>query len=319
MSHVRNPATVALHPDLLPLIRDMDPRGGLAPFTAEEKRQAYRQAVSRSGAPESVAAVSDRAIAGSAGEIPIRIYQPKRGEGQLAILVYLHGGGFVSGDLETHDPVCRLLANQVPAVVVAVHYRLAPEHRFPAAPEDCYSVLRWLAANGASLRGDPSRMAVVGDSAGGNLAAVLALMARHRGEFPLAAQVLIYPMLDATLGCASLVENALVPPFTLVDCVSAWQQYLPPDADRRDAYISPLHATSLGGLPPALVITAEFDILADEGSAYVSRMRQAGIDVKHEHFEHMIHGFFQWGGRVGAAQLAMHRVVQYLQQQIART
>ena len=130
MSHVRNPATVALHPDLLPLIRDMDPRGGLAPFTVEEKRQAYRQAVSRSGAPESVAAVSDRAIAGSAGEIPIRIYQPKLGEGQLAILVYLHGGGFVSGDLDTHDPVCRLLANQVPAVVVAVHYRLASSIAF---------------------------------------------------------------------------------------------------------------------------------------------------------------------------------------------
>jgi len=319
MSNVRNPATVVLSPELIPLIREMDPRGGLAPFTAEEKRQAYRQAVSRSGAPESVAEVADRAISGSAGEIPIRIYRPKLGEGQLAIIVYLHGGGFVSGDLDTHDPVCRLLANHVPAVVVVVHYRLAPEHRFPAAPEDCYSVLRWLASNGASLRGDTSRMAVVGDSAGGNLAAVLALMARNRGEFPLSAQVLIYPMLDATLGCESLVENAFVPPFTLVDCVSAWQQYLPPDADRRDAYISPLHATSLGGLPPTLVITAEFDILADEGSAYVSRMRQAGIDVEHEHFEQMIHGFFQWGGIVGAARIAMNRAVQYLQQQIART
>jgi acetyl esterase len=125
-------------------------------------------------------------------------------------------------------------------------------------------------------------------------------------------------MLDATLGCESLVENAFIPPFTLVDCVSAWQQYLPPEADRRNPYVSPLRATSLAGLPPALVITAELDILAGEGSAYVSRLKEAGVDVEHEHFEEMIHGFFQWGSVVGAARLAMNRVVQYLQRRLAQ-
>jgi acetyl esterase len=319
MNNVRNPATDVSNPELIPLLRQMDVRGGLAPFTVEEKRQAYRQAISRSGAPESVAEVTDRIISGPAGEIPIRVYDPKRGEGRLPIVLYLHGGGFISGDLDTHDPVCRLLANHVPAMVVAVNYRLAPEHRFPAAPEDCFSVLRWLAANGNSLGGDASRMAVMGDSAGGNLAAVLALMARDRNGPALSAQVLIYPMVDATLDCESLVENAFIPPFTLIDCVSAWQQYLPPEVDRRNAYISPLRANSLDDLPPALVITAELDILADEGSAYVSRMRQAGIDVEHEHFEQMIHGFFQWGGVVAAARLAMNRVVQYLQRQMPST
>lgn len=316
ISNVRNPATDVSDPELIPLIQEMDPRGGLGPYTAEEKRRAYRQAVSRSGPPEPVAEITDRAIIGSAGETPIRIYHPKLGESRLPIVLYLHGGGFVSGDLDTHDPVCRQLANHVPAMVVAVDYRLAPEHCFPAAPEDCFSVLRWLAGNGDSLGGDASRIAVVGDSAGGNLAAVLALMTRDRHAPPLAAQVLIYPMLDATLGCESLVENAFIPPFTLVDCVSAWQQYLPPDADRRNPYVSPLRAASLAALPPALVITAELDILADEGSAYVSRLKDAGVDVEHEHFEQMIHGFFQWGGVVGAARLAMNRVVQYLQRRL---
>ena len=315
--NVRNPATDISNPELIPLIQEMDPRGGLAPFTAEEKRQAYRRAVSRSGPPEPVAEVSDRAVTGSAGEIPIRIYHPKLGEGRLPIVLYLHGGGFVSGDLDTHDPLCRQLANHVPAMVVAVDYRLAPEHCFPAAPDDCFSVLQWLAASGDLIGGDGSRIAVVGDSAGGNLAAVLALMARDRNASPLTAQVLIYPMLDATLACESLVENAFVPPFTLVDCVSAWQQYLPPDADRRNPHVSPLRATSLAGLPPALVITAELDILASEGSAYVERLKEAGVDVEHEHFQQTIHGFFQWGGVVSAARLAMNRVVQYLQRRLA--
>ncbi|HZQ55931.1 MAG TPA: alpha/beta hydrolase [Bryobacteraceae bacterium] len=318
MSNVRNPATDISNPELIPLIQEMDPRGGLGPYTAEEKRRAYRQAVFRSGAPEPVTEVANRTISGPAGEIPIRIYHPMLGSGRLPIVLFLHGGGFLSGDLDTHDPVCRQLANHVPAIGIAVEYRLAPEHCFPAAPEDCFSVLQWLAANGDSLGGDASRIAVVGDSAGGNLAAVLALMARDRSASPLAAQVLIYPMLDATLGCESLVENAFIPPFTLVDCVSAWQQYLPQGADRSNPYVSPLRSADLGGLPPALVITAEFDILADEGAAYVSRLKEAGVDVEHEHFEQMVHGFFQWGGLAGAARLAMNRVVQYLQRRLAR-
>jgi acetyl esterase len=138
-------------------------------------------------------------------------------------------------------------------------------------------------------------------------------MARDKGLAPLAAQVLIYPMVDATLSCGSLVDNAFIPPFTLVDCVKAWQLYLAANENRHDAYISPLHAESLTGLPPALVITSEFDILADEGEAYASRLRAAGVRTEYEEFQGMIHGFFQWGGVVAAGRLAMNRVVQFLQ------
>lgn len=314
MSDLRNVATDITNPELVELLREMNPQGGMAPFTAEEKRVAYRQGVVRAGEPEDVAAALDRTVPGLAGEVPVRVYQPmgEKAEG-LPVVLYLHGGGFISGDLETHDPQCRMLANHVPAIVVAVNYRLAPEAPYPAAIEDCFAVLQWLVANASSIGGDARRMAVVGDSAGGNLAAVIPLMARDRGLPPLAAQVLIYPMTDATLACGSLIDNAFIPPFTLVDCVKSWQLYLAGNEDRRDGYISPLHAKNLAGLPPALVITSEFDILADEGEAYADRLQAAGVRVEHEEFQGMIHGFFQWGGVVAAARLAMNRVVQFLQ------
>ena len=314
MSALVDPATDIQNPELIALLREMDARGGMAPFTAAEKRSAYRAAVSRSGAAEPMGSIADETVPGETGDVPVRIYHPKLSGGpSLPVVLYLHGGGFVSGDLDTHDPVCRMISNHVPAVVVAVNYRLAPENPYPAATDDCWTVFRWLAAHASSIRGDTQRIAVVGDSAGGNLAAVMALMARDKGVGPLAAQVLIYPMLDATLGCGSLVENAFVPPFTLVDCVHSWQVYLARDADRRSAYISPLHAADLGGLAPALVITSEYDILSDEGDAYATRLQAAGVRTEHEEFQGMIHGFFQWAGAVAAARLAMNRVVQFLQ------
>jgi acetyl esterase len=314
MSNLRDAASDIRNPELIELLREMDARGGMAPFTAEEKRSAYRKGIGRAGTPEPVASAVDRTIPGPAGEVGVRIYRPKLDDRLgLPVVLYLHGGGFISGDLDTHDPVCRMISNHVPAVVVAVDYRLAPEHPYPAAIEDCFAVLSWLEGNAYSIGGDPRRIAVVGDSAGGNLAAVLPLMARDKGAVKLAAQVLIYPMVDATLSSASLVENAFIPPFTLVDCVKAWQMYLAGNEDRREPYISPLRAPTLTGLPPALVITSEYDILADEGEAYAGRLREAGVRTEHEEFQGMIHGFFQWGGVVAAARLAMNRVVQFLQ------
>lgn len=311
MSDLRDPATDITNPELLTLLREMDPRGGMAPFTAEQKREAYRKGIARAGTPEPIHSLKDQKVPGPAGDVPVRIYRPK-GEENLPVILYLHGGGFISGDLDTHDPQCRMLSNHVPAVVVGVNYRLSPECPYPAAIEDCFAVLDWLKDNANSIGADANRIAVAGDSAGGNLAAVLPLIARDRG-ISLRAQVLIYPMVDATLSSVSLVENAFIPPFTLADCVLAWQLYLTRNEDRRDGHISPLQAQDLSGLPAALVITSEFDILADEGEAYANRLRQAGVRTEHEEYQGMTHGFFQWGGTVAAARLAMNRVVQFLQ------
>lgn len=292
------------------VLAEVEPRGGTAPFTPEEKRRAYRAAVVRSGPPEPVAQILDRT---SPNGTPVRLYVPARAAKPFPVLLYLHGGGFLSGDLATHDPICRLLSNRIPALVAAVEYRLAPEHPFPAAIEDCFYVLQWLPSQAATLGSDPARYFVVGDSAGGNLAAVMALLARDHKFPPLAAQVLIYPMLDAALSSPSLVENALLPPFTLVDCVHAWQLYLPDSVDRLQPQVSPLRAPDLRALPPALVLTAGLDILRDEAILYIQRLREADVPVQHEHFPDMVHGFFQWTGQVAAARTALDRIVHYLQ------
>ena len=226
----------------------------------------------------------------------------------------MHGGGFLSGDRDTHDPICRRLANRVPVVVVAVEYKLAPEYPFPAGLEDCADVLRWLSTEASAIGGDPLRLVLVGDSAGGNLAAALTSIARDEMSISPLAQVLIYPMLDATMSSPSLVENAFVPPFTLIDCVYAWQLYLGPEANRHAAHISPILARNLNGLPPALIVTAGFDILTGEGQAYAERLKDAGVPVRQLHYPGMVHGFFQWAGVLGEAREAMDCVVEYLQE-----
>lgn len=302
------------NPEIRQILEQMDPRGGSAPFSVEEKRRAYLAGVFRAGTPETVANVEHRTIDGPRGEIAIRVYRPEPDKhgAPLPLVLYIHGGGFFSGDLDTHDPACRAIVKHAQAVVVGLNYRLSPEHVYPAAAHDCYAALRWLAASASTLGGDASRLFVIGDSAGGNLAAVAALMARDSGGPSLAGQVLIYPMTDATFSFRSQVENGLIPPFTVLDCVYAWQLYLPPNVDRRHPYISPVFAESLSGVAPALVITAGLDILADEGAAYADRLKQAGCRVEHAHYAEMVHGFFQWGGMVADARSAMQRVTQFL-------
>jgi acetyl esterase len=236
------------------------------------------------------------------------VYEP---EGASAVLLYLHGGGFISGNLDTHDPLCRQLAAAAGVTVVAVDYRLAPENPYPAAIEDCRDVARWVAEE---WRGTP--ISIAGDSAGGGLAAATALWARDEKAVTFASQVLIYPVLDATLSGASLVENGLVGPFTLLDCVFVWQQYLTgTGADPRDPFVSPLHASSLAGLPPTLMITSEFDILRSEGAAYAKRLEEAGVQVKHIDVPDMPHGFVQWGATVEEGREILERAAQF----IART
>jgi acetyl esterase len=243
------------------------------------------------GEVEPVARVENRSIPGPAGRIPIRVYTPE-GKAPFPVLVFIHGGGWVLCGLDSHDPPCRALANAVPCVVVSVDYRLAPEHRFPAAADDAYAATRWVAEHAAELGGDASRIAVGGDSAGGNLAAVVALMARDRGGPRLVHQVLVYPATDAGLDTASCHENADGYFLTRDMMVWFWNHYLCSSADVENPYASPLRARDLRGLPPGLVITAEYDPLRDEGEAYAARLREAGVPVRMTRYAGIIHGFF---------------------------
>ncbi len=241
-------------------------------------------------APE-LAKIEDLAVPGPAGEIPARLYRASAAPDPLPVLAYLHGGGFVQGDLETHHGLCARLALWSGAMVVAFDYRLAPEHKFPAAVEDSLAAYTWLRSHGASIGGDPSRIAVAGDSAGGNLAAVVCQQARDSG-LPLPAfQVLIYPAVDFasdTASRAALVDGAIIPR-DRIDWYSA--QYLGDPSEKSDLRASPLLAASLEGLPPALIISGGFDPLRDEAKAYGDRLVEAGVDVVAHEYTGQIHAF----------------------------
>jgi acetyl esterase len=249
------------------------------------------------GPAEPVAKIEDREIPGPGGPIPVRVYTPE-GQGPFPVLVYFRGGGWVAGTPETHDGVCRALANAADCVVVGVSYRLAPEHKFPAAPEDCYAATRWVAENASAIEGDATRVAVGGDSAGGGLAAVVALMARDRGGPSLVYQLIVYPVTNYDLTTPSYLEEACNAPgmgSSRDTMIYFWSQYLNDDADGRNPYASPLLAEDLSGLPPALVITAQYDVLRDEGQAYAARLHKAGVPVTVSNYESSRHGFFSAG------------------------
>jgi acetyl esterase len=247
-----------------------------------------------------VAAVKDLEVPGPAGGIPVRVYRPSE-ESDLPVLVYLHGGGWAICSIETHDVTCRELANGAGCVVVSVEYRLAPEHRFPAAVEDCYAALGWVAGHAASLGGDPARLAVGGDSAGGNLAAVVALLARERGGPRLCHQLLVYPITDHAFDTTSYRENAEGPLLTRETMRGFWGLYLAREEDGRNPLASPLRAPDLAGLPSAHVITAEYDPLRDEGEAYAKRLAAAGVPVVQRRYDGMIHGFFGFTAQIDRA------------------
>jgi acetyl esterase len=259
-------------------------------------------AMPRGALPEPAFEVSDRTVPGPAGEIPVRIYRPT-GEA-VATIVFFHGGGFVLCDLDSHDGICRALCNATPAVVIAVHYRRAPESRYPAAAEDCYAVARWAEQSRAELA-LPGKLAVVGDSAGGNLAASVALMARDRGAPMLSAQVLVYPMLDSRGDTASHRETGDAYYLRHEEVMYYWGQYLGDDAadpsQATEPYASPSFAADLAGLPPALVATAEYDPLRDEAEAYADRLAAAGVLTRKHRYDGMFHSFFTFLGVLPAA------------------
>ncbi|QGG93751.1 alpha/beta hydrolase [Actinomarinicola tropica] len=263
--------------------------------TPATSREAYR-GLAATLPPGPDVAAEDRTIPGPAGEVPVRVYRPE-GDGPFPALVFLHGGGWTIGDLETHDHPARTLCAEAGVVVVSVDYRLAPEHPFPAAFDDAWAALRWVADHGADIGVDPTRLAVGGDSAGGNLAAVLALRAREEGGPALRFQLLVYPAVDMRRGTEehypSLRENA--EGYLLTFDTMQWfgDNYLGDDLDRTDWRVSPLLAADHSGLPPALVITAEFDPLRDEGAAYVEALHDAGVPVTHTLYEGTIHTMYQ--------------------------
>jgi acetyl esterase len=254
---------------------------------------------------EPIKAVEDRLIPAPGVRLPVRIYTPE-GITPLPVLVYFHGGGWVLGDLETHDATCRALANAAGCMVIAVGYRLAPEHKFPTAAEDCYAATKWAVLNAAALGGDPTRIAVGGDSAGGNLAAVVAQMASDRGAPSLVFQLLVYPVTNYAFDTESYRANAEGYLLTKDAMVWFWNHYLQNESDGQNPYASPLRGQHLRNLPPALVITAEYDPLRDEGAAYAAKLREAGVPVTHTDYPGMIHGFFSMTKVVDQAKQAIN-------------
>ena len=269
------------------------------------------------GPPAEVARVEDRTFAGPAGDVPVRIYRPTDAAGPQPVLVWFHGGGWVLGSIAGSDLTCRELAVRAGVVVVSVGYRLAPEHPYPSGVDDCLAALVWVAAAAGELGVDPTRVAVGGDSAGGNLAAVVALAARDAGGPAVRFQLLVYPATDLLMSYPSVRDNGQG--YMLTDDSMKWfiELYLGDDGDPKDPRVSPIYADDLSGLPPALVITAEFDPLRDEGEAYGTRLQQARVATKVSRYDGMIHGFFSMAAMVEAARPAAAEAADALRRALA--
>jgi acetyl esterase/lipase len=284
--------------------------------TPAEARESIRIRTAALGPFEDVAAVTDHRVPVAGAEITVRTYSPG-GRGPHPVLVYYHGGGWVIGDLYTHDGLCRSLANAARCVVASVDYRLAPEWKYPVAAEDSYAALRWVETHAIRLGLDPRRVAVGGDSAGGNLATVVSLMARDQGGPGLVHQVLIYPVTDNDLNTHSYVENATGYVLTREGMRWFWNHYLADSRQGLEPHASPLRAPSLAGLPSALVITAECDPLRDEGEAYAARLRDAGVPVTVTRYDGMFHGFVRMTRILDKARTALDEIAGSLQKAFA--
>lgn len=281
-----------LHPEMAEFLVELEEAGAL-PSHALSVSAARASIVDLFRSAEGDAdldVVRNIAIPGPGGDLPLRTYDPGDGN-SLPILVYYHGGGWVRGDLETHDELCRYLAATADCLVVSVDYRRAPEHPFPAALEDCYAATKWAHEHAGHLGGDPERVAIAGDSAGGNLAASVALLARERGGPPIRYQLLIYPVTDYAFDTASYEENAEGYLLSRSSMRWYWDHYLESDIDGANPFASPLRAPDLSGLPPATVLTCGFDPLRDEGLAYADRLEEADVDVTVRNYPDAIHAF----------------------------
>ena len=313
------PSTTALDPQARAVI-DLVIRSGRPAYhqlSPKDARQLFRETRPASTpTPPQIGMVRDLTADGPLGPIPLRVYRPAGvpASTPLAVLVFFHGGGWVIGDLETHDVLCRQLTAGSGVSVVSVDYRLAPEHKFPAAVDDAWAATRWVVAHAGELAVDASRLAVGGDSAGGNLAAVVALLARGEGAPAIAVQVLIYPVADLVGETRSYRDFA--EGYLLTREGMRWfiAHYLTAEAEAADWRASPLRAQSLAGLPPALIVTAGFDPLRDEGEAYAERLRDAGVRVDSVCYGGMIHGFVPMGRLLDTAGRAISLIAGSLSQ-----
>ena len=302
------------------IIDQMAAAGVLHPTTLVQAEKAYLFYTRFSGSPEKVFRVDDRNISTPIGTIPVRLYYP-RDERNLPVWVFFHGGGFVAGNLDTHDVPLRAVANRCNCLVVSVGYRLAPNHPFPAAPNDCYAATAWVTEHAAEIGGDPDRIAVGGDGAGGNLAAVVALMARDRGGPRLLYQVLIYPILSADMSTKSWIESAdpLLTNDAMLAKLGAYVPLSPEFANPlANPYISPANAPSLKGLPSAFIITDENDPLRDEDKHYADDLKYAGLSVELSNYPNVIHGFFLMSGELDAGKRSIDQVSAALRKAFAK-
>jgi len=283
-------------------------------LSVAQARAQYEGRIRLMAQPATVETVRERVIQGPGGDLRLRIYRPP-GDGPFPLLAFFHGSGFVLCSLDTHDGMCRNLCAGAGCVVVSVDYRLAPEHKYPAGLDDCVFATRWIADHAGELEGDAQRLVVGGDSAGGHFAAAAALRLRDQGGPPLVGQLLIYPVTDYhTPGTASYRENAEGYGLTRDTMVWFWDHYLTDATQAADPYVSPLRAANLANLPPALVQTAEYDPLRDEGDTYAAKLRAVGTPATLSRWDGMNHGFLFWVGRVDKAGDAMRECCSWLRQ-----
>lgn len=302
-------------PQLQSILDQMAAAGVLHPATLEEARRSYLFSTRFAGAPEHVLRLEDRTIPGPAGTIPIRLYSAQE-DRNLPVWVFFHGGGFVTGSLDTHDTPLRAVANRCDCLVVSVGYRLAPEDPYPAATNDAYAATKWVAEHTLEIGGDPHRIAVGGDGAGGNLAAVVTLMARDRNGPHLIYQVLIYPILDAVMTTYSWVESA-DPVLTHDVMLTKWSVYVPINTSLDNPYISPANGQSLKNLPATLIITDVNDPLRDEVERYARELNSAGVATEISRYPGTIHGFFLMAGKLRAGERAIDQIASALKKTFA--
>jgi acetyl esterase len=300
-----------LDPEIQPIVELMEaadePPTHLVPI-AQARAAHERETEVMSGPGEDVAEIREVEAPGPGGPITVRLFRPlaerAAGGAALPLVAYLHGGGWTVGTLDAFDPVCRALANASGALIASIGYRLAPEHPFPAAPDDARAAVRWLADQAEELGADPARLAIAGDSAGGNLAAVTARRLRDEGGPPLRFQALIYPACDSALKTPSYRENGAGFGLSSASMKRYWELYLD-GADGRHPDASPLQADDLAGLPPAFVLTVRHDVLRDEGEAYARALEAAGVPVTLSRYDGAVHGFFRWLAKAELARRAV--------------
>ncbi|MFT3814912.1 MAG: alpha/beta hydrolase [Acidovorax sp.] len=300
-------------PQIAQVLKALETAPPMETMTLQELRDVYPPPTAR----EPVGEEQDLLIASAEGGFPARLYRPLEQQ-HAGLTVFFHGGGFVIGSIESHDAVCRQLCNLTGAAVLSVEYRLAPEHKFPAAPDDCLHAVRWAAQQAPAWGLDARRLVLAGDSAGGTLAAVTALRLRDEGGPPLAGQVLVYPVTGYhTPPTPSYLENANGYFLTRASMVRFWREYLPREEDAAHPHAAPLRAPDLSGLPPALVLTAEFDPLRDEGERFAHRLLDAGVPVTLRRENGLIHGFFRMSAVSDKARGAVEDTAQWIRQAMA--